>query len=347
MKVLGALGTGLSRFVAFVLAAVFVFVTVAVLLAFNSERLLLSAATYQRALVATQFYEKFPGLMAEELALKAQSAPPGAPDGPPAFARSLSAAQWEQILRDLFPPDLLQRQVEAALDQAFAFLDAPSGPLRLHIPLGDFKLRVAGEPGQRSMMTILRALPPCAGPPPAWTLDQGLPDCRPSEAALAQAQADLPAQLQQLVDSWPDEASPQLVDEGPASPRQTGARVRQALYFSPLVLFVLLGLVTVFGVRSLRSWLGWWGWPLLVAALIALPLGLFGPAALNAAWNNQVLPNLPPTDSVNLFRALFDVAVAAARTLAQAVRFQSLVMGAVGLLLVLASFFVRPNPPAA
>ena len=63
--------------------------------------------------------------------------------------------------------------------------------------------------------------------------------------------------------------------------------------YSPLLPVLFLGLLTLFGVRSLKGLLLWWGIPFMIAGLSALALALLGLPIVTWAWNYYIDVRIP------------------------------------------------------
>ena len=369
MKIIGAIGLGLSRFLAFIFALLFVVVTTLALFAFNADRILFDAGTYKRALIREDFYARLPVLAASQAVTQARYDPcrdnpagvenpevcqnPSAqPEqgGPPPFMKNITQPQLEHIIGVLLPPDLLQTMVDSALDQVFAYLNSPDGTLRVNLSLADLKQRIAGNQGVEAVLTLIDSLPPCTAEQRAaggGEFAGGMPQCRLPDADLEKMKPAIQQQLQQVVKGIPDVVSPGAGVgfsgapglAGGASPREIYRWLRLGLGFSPLGSIVLLGLVTFFGVRSLKGWLRWWGWPFLFVALLVVPVAVLAVPALRWAYVNRAVSQVPPYYSLEFVQAAFNVALEIVRSVLRPVLFQTLLLGGVGLALLVGSRF--------
>jgi hypothetical protein len=166
-------------------------------------------------------------------------------------------------------------------------------------------------------------------------------------------------QLAALVTQIPDKA---MIIKPSSQPAQPGGgplgndpitvirTVRLVLRLSPLLPLGLLLLVTLFGVRSLKGWLRWWGIPFFFAGAIALVPGIALLPALNWAWNNFVVPRIPPFLSANVANIGHELATYIIHGLSEQIILQTAILLAVGLAMWVGSCFIKSraaeNTPA-
>jgi len=362
---------------AFILAVLFVIVTVAVLLLFNVERHLLNAEVYKHALAKENIYERFPTLIAEQLTYQMKYAGPGADgeggdpgdeeNGPPAQFKYLTPKDYEVILSDLLPADWLQTQTESALDQTFAFIASEAPTATIKISLVEVKARLGGQVGVDALLRLIRSWPPCDDLDLfAWAVAStgdelgDLPTCRPPEKVLEIFMPEIKLILSQMVAKMPNEADLTQTfkgkgDEESANSSSSGSGdrppnvrailriARPVIRWSPLLSVLLLSLVTLFGVRSLKSWLNWWGIPFLFVGVIAgLPavLALIG---MNPILTNFMADKIPAAMSPDVFQVGVNLMRDIMRETIRWIAIESGIIGLVGLVMVGVSVLWLPR----
>jgi hypothetical protein len=296
-----------ARTLAIILAAAFVLTAVAALILFNLERRAFDPATYTKALLKENFYRKFPALLGDLLARNLG-------DTAPAFARRMTAANWETLVQTLLPAQQLQDMTEEAIDQFFAYLNGQTE--NPHLSLIPMKENLVSPAGLDAAITIIKAQPAC-------TLEQiarllltfGQDLCNPPQEILDLLRPIIQAQLRASAAAIPDEIS--LVTDRdssarPASRLQGLKTVRLLMRLSPLIPMALLLAVTLLVVRTLRSWLTWWGWPLLATGVLGM-LVAFGGAPLFRGTVEQILSRRMtvsmPAQLAGSIRAIVDTAL--------------------------------------
>jgi hypothetical protein len=282
--------------------------------------------------------------------------------GPPAFMRSLTVTNWENIIAALFPPDELKGMAETVLDQVFAYLDGKQDVVSLS--LVDLKTRISGRAGMNVILDLIRSQPPCS--------DQQLEDmraalnggegdviqCRPPDDALADMTPQIQAQLQLVAAQIPDEAILLNPDSGENSD-QTGPLggglmggvrvVRLVMKLSPdLPLFFLL-FVSLFAVRTPKSWLRWWGIPFLAAGLVTAGTAISSPAAFEEAWLTFLSSRIPAYITLGTVGLGHDLLQAIFGSLMASIRNGGILLGLLGAVMWAGSFFIKskadPAPP--
>jgi hypothetical protein len=281
----------------------------------------------------------------------------GGAEGPPEFFKVLTIDQWASILRTLLPASWLQGQVESALNQAFTILNTPGAPLSITIDMRDFKRRLTGPAGTDAVMQIIRALPPCA---PGYVPDTSNPEsmlkCRPSEEALAQMQpniatalADASGEIPEHLDILEPVRTSGALNVGsyglPVGPRQILQIGRWIARLSPILCVGILILMTLLVVRSWRGFLRWWGVPILAAGVCVLLTAIVMWVGLDVVISLG-RENLPATVSPGVYDTAAGVLVFIAHRYALVTGGEGIVLGIVGLVLVILSFFVGRKPPA-
>jgi DNA polymerase III psi subunit len=303
------LASAAARSLAILCAALFIIVTPAVLLVFNAEQHLLSAATYKQAIVHFNLYERFPALAAEQLTWAL---------GSPADLQGPAQSGIESAIREVLPASWLQQQTETALDQAFRLLDPGRPDASAKISLVELKDRLDSQTAVEAVDKMIRALPPCSAEQQSvLVLDSaaasgdlaGLPLCRPSDQALA----NLTPKIQDLLSRQTAQIPPEIelgthqAGEPVANVRAVFLRYRTIVRWSLAGPALLLGLIALLVPRSVRSLLLWWGVPLTLAGLIGLGFGLAAWISLHSLAAAQAL-NLSPYLSPGAMQTGFDMA---------------------------------------
>ena len=294
-----------SRLAALVLCAAFVGSVVALLLLISVELNLLDPGTYKRALESQRFRERLADAYAEQLASELAEAGAGdrviaggaSPEddllalaaSPP--LRHLSQRDWEAILNDLAPPEWVQRQIEWAVDSAFAIVNSESRATVVRVSLAEPRARLAGEAGQRTVVRVVSSWPPCsdvqlaalASNPPR-SLDQ-MPICRPPAQFEALLVSTLEAEVRRIAEQMPNEiVIGQMAPDGSEraagddgglvavlrSLQRSRHHLSQLTNWGWLVPVVLLLMIAGLAARSWRDLALWWGFPTLVAGASVL-----------------------------------------------------------------------------
>ncbi|MBF8284450.1 MAG: hypothetical protein HW378_3365 [Anaerolineales bacterium] len=364
----------IAKFIAVILAVLFVITAVAALPLFNVGLHLFSPGVYRRALDQQGIYDRLPAIAAEQLYTQAhyagppleeggeaEASPPEPGSGPPSTFENLTQAGWEQFLSTLLPPEWLKAQTESALDQTFAILDSTEPAPEVTISLVEWKAHITGEAGVNAFVQLVRVQPPCSQDELRKWVTEGvseLPTCKPPDDVLAAATPQIRATLNKVVADLPDEAGLSQVfkgggedESGETPPPDSGGTVQGPLPFlqtirlgarlSPLIPLVLLLLVALFAVRSWRGLMRWWGIPLLLAGLIGAALAVAFLPAMKFGYVTFVAGRIPPYLSDGFVQAGLDVAWQIAGTLAGWVGGEAALVGLVGLTMLAALFFVR------
>jgi len=283
--------------------------------------------------------------------------------GMPPFLQNLKAYDWEIIISSILPANELQTIAENILDQMFAYLNGETDSVS--VSLVRLKERLTGQAGQDVIRQLIAAQPPCTVEQLAQMAasmlggGEGMVICAPPEEILALLMPQLQNQLAALVTQVPDKA---MIIKPSSQPAQPGGgplgndpitairTVRLGLRLSPLLPLGLLLLVTLFGVRSLKGWLVWWGIPFFFAGAIALVPGIALLPALNWAWNNFVVPRIPPFLSADVANIGHELATYIIHGLSEQIILQTAILLAVGLAMWVGSYFIKSraaeNTPA-
>src|SRR5574341_523379 len=128
----------IARILAVLLAALFALTSLIALVLFNVERRAFNPATYKRALINQNFYQKLPTLLGDLLTKNMSH-------DAPAFAQHMTADNWKTLLDALLPQQELQAMTEETINQVFAYLNGET--LTPQISLTPLKRNLAGPAG--------------------------------------------------------------------------------------------------------------------------------------------------------------------------------------------------------
>ncbi len=332
--------SSLRRLVGILLAILIVVSAVPALVLFNIQGRAFEAVTYERALDRTDFYQEFPTVLAD---LVQQNLGTGAP----AFLQRITSDQWQAVMATLLPEEQLRAMSEDAITQGFAFLNGETQqPM---ISLGPLKQSLAGPGGMQAALYILQAQPPCTAEQAAKMLySLGNEICNPPRELVDVVRPLLQAELQNVAASLPDQVA---LGSGGTDPQLQSVLkdvqlARLFMRMSPLLPLLLLFALTVIAVRTLRSWLAWWGWPMLLTGLLGLPASLLAgpllPPLLEHLFQRTLVQVVPSIISDAIISVLGEIINEMLRPAIA----QSMVLLAVGALMVLASAFARRRSAA-
>jgi hypothetical protein len=235
-----------------------------------------------------------------------QSEPGQEPGKMLSFFHNLTAANWQDSVTILLPPDILKTMTESTLDQLFTYLNGETDTVT--VPLEKLKERLAGQAGSDLFLQLLNSQPPCTEQDVEQLFDLtgngGMVLCKPPEVILPILTFLLPELLNLIVQQIPDKAiiiSPPAVgtptpDSNPfgTDPVTTIHTIRLVMQLSFLFPLAFLLLVTLFRVRSIKSWMRWWGIPVFISGTITLMLRISALPILNTAWTIFIVPKIPP-----------------------------------------------------
>jgi len=331
---------------AVILATFFILSALGALLAFNLERTAFDAETYRQALANQRFYDLLPGIMAEGLVASVPS------ESLPSAMQGLSAEQWENLVRDLLPPETLQAMGGQALGSLFAYLEGQADTA--YLSLAPLKQSMAGERGVQTALALLGAQPDCtlaqlAQMTMAAFTDNQAALCNPPEELYPIITPFIQGQLQVAAATLPDQIT--LFGGQPGgfqeSARQRLQTIRLAMRLSPLLPLAFLFALTILVVRGLHDWLAWWGIPFSITGALAVVTGLLG-APLAGTLISQVLarrmyaylPSFVLDNSDQLTAAVLE-------QLLEPVTLQGLILMGVGLTMALLAMLVKRSAPPA
>jgi hypothetical protein len=205
-------------------------------------------------------------------------------EGMPVYFWVLTESDWNGVMTALLPPDLVRRQVEAAIDQFAGAIQSGRGSPLVQISLADFKTRVGGPQGLAAVEALIDAQPAC-------TFDQldriatyatsgaplgQIPVCRPPDAVMPIIRPSIQSALTGLARFVPDTAEVDLSGgagggSNPIGPAHDLLNLTRAAAWAGVGLALVLLLMGVaLGARSVGAVLRWLGIPLGVAGALGL-----------------------------------------------------------------------------
>jgi len=324
----------LARSIAIVLSVLFVLTALASLILFNIERHAFNAATYNRALIEENFYQKFPLLLGDLLAKNLD------PSAPP-FAQQMTADDWKAMIETLLPQQEVQAMTEDAINQFFAYLNGETTAPR--VSLLPLKQSLSSPAGLDAALEIVQAQPACTIKQIARILTTfGQEICNPPPEILQLLHPLIQFQLQATAAAIPDEV-PLVPDADPATAqsRLQGLRAfRLIMRLSPLIPLALLFGITLLAVRSFKGWLAWWGWPLMLTGLIGTLTGFAGAPLVRRLLENMIAKRAAISTPPEIADAIRSIVDAALRQMLKPAGWESLFLFIAGSSMVLISFYV-------
>jgi hypothetical protein len=277
--------------------------------------------------------------------------------GMPAFMKTISAADWELIIKIIMPTQEIQTLTEDLLDQVFAYLngDIPY----VVIDFTQIKDRLRGQAGMDAAMQFFQAQPACVGNQEFLLVDQ-IEFCNPGEEKLIADQPDIREQLDIALDQIPDQRvilQPQQTDNpGPLGSEGSHGVLRMTRFILRLFPDVPLGfllIITLLVVRRPKSWLRWWGIPFFFTGLLAIAMAILTSAAFEQVWLTYLAGRIPSYLSLGLVTLGHDLARNLVKSFLVGWSVSALVLGLLGLGMWIGSYFVKdeqtapaPLPPA-
>jgi len=348
----------LARFLAVVLAALFVCATIAFVFIRPIGTQMLSPQTYKEVLREQRVAERLPELTAEVLARATAAAgrqgerAAASPGDVTGFLQAFSPADMQTLLGALLPADYVRSQMDGAIDQFFSYVHSEQAHPSVVLTLGDLKRRLSGGALEDAYIKVLQAKPPCTGD--AVT---ALPvDCCPATDRLPEVRAHFREMIDPAASKLPETVDLLAVSPGAQADSaypaldQVRNRVRtiaQLARWGWLVPVILLVGVTVFGVRSFRGLLLWWGLPCLIAGAVAAVFALPGAAMGGWVFHNVIAPQLPPEVPVRAVETVFRLVTAVAQVVMGAALKTAGLLAAGGLVAVILSAFFKSRPKPA
>lgn len=327
-----------KKIIATICAGLFVISAIIALFAFNFDRQAFTSDIYQKVFANEDFYNRLPSVMAEA-AMSADL------KSLPIVMQGMTTQAWEAFFRALLPQDMLKTMGNDALNSTLEYLNMQTDSAQL--PLVPLKANMTSDIGVQAVFALLDMQPDCTlGQLAQMALNlqsnSAIQFCKPPTELNELLTPIIKAQLQAAALAIPDQIT--LV-RAPAEndPRQKLKTARTFMKLSPILPLGFLFLLSILTINSLKSWLDWWGVPFLVAGSIAAILGLSGAPVISAIIRQMIekrIPFLLPAVMVDFADSL---ARAMIQALFQPILAQGLVLAAIGLAMVMISFFIKRN----
>lgn len=241
---------------------------------------------------------------------------------------------------------------EQAIVSVFDYLNGKSETASLS--LAGFKTHISGPAGADAMLGILRAQPPCTLEQiTQMTLGSLLGQqmqfflCNPSDELLGLFQPVIQAQLQAAASALPDSVNLTPSAASVGHPLAGLRAVRMVMRFSPLLPLGLLFLVTILAVRGLQDWQRWWGIPLLASCIFGIALAASIAPLSNWAFLTYAGPRIPAALPASVREMLQGLVMTALSGVAGPILVQSIALGLIGGLALLAARLKKPGTKPA
>ncbi len=322
----------IARILAAICAALFVVTAIASLVLFNVERRAFNPATYERALVNENFYQKFPVLLGD---LLAKNLGPGAP----AFVQHMTPNEWTTLVQALLPEPQMQTMTEDTINQLFAYLNGETQtPTVSLVPL---KQSLTSPTGVNAVVSIIQAQPPCTLEQMARIVSSfGQELCNPPAEALNLIRPLIEKVLANTASALPDSVQLVTPNSQQSHMLEELRTARLVMRLSPIIPLALLLLITMLAVRTLKGWLGWWGWPLMLTGLPTSLVGFGGAPLFRTIVESILTQRLSvnmPVEIADTIRAVMDATL---REMLRPVGWEGLTLFVIGLVMVLVAVYL-------
>lgn len=331
----------LLEILAVIAAILFIVSTPVAFTLYSLERNVFDANLYIRAMDEENVYQQLPLLVAQTLAGAAQG--PGS-SGILSVFRTLSVEQWQGLMVQILPPEVMRTLTVDAVTQIMAYLNGERADVVLS--LGILKLQMQSPQGLNAINGLLDAQPDCTVEQlTAMALNQqSLTLCDPPDTFLfLDLRPIVAAQINGLVSLIPDQVT--LISAGSFRPGylQNLNDLRVLMRLSPLFPILCFLVIPVLVVRSFYALLNWWGYPLLLAGLISLFLSVLSAPLSSLTFQLLFAPALPPVFPADLLEMLRGLTATIVRNAIQPVLWVAGVMILVGLVMIVLAFLFRPR----
>lgn len=286
-------------------ALLFVISTPVVFTLYSLERTVFDANLYIQAMDEENVYQQLPVLTAQTLALASQQPNPSILMS---IFRNLSIEQWQALIVQILPPDVLRVLTVDAVTQVMGYLNGDRTEAVLSLTI--LKTHMQSPEGINAINLLLESQPDCTVEQlTAMALNpQTLALCDPPDTFLLfDLRPIIAAQLSNLISLIPEQVT--LIPAGSARPQYLIylRDLRVLMRLSPLFPILCLAVIAVLVVRTFQSWLNWWGVPLLLAGILSLALTVISAPLASLIFQLLFLPALPaffPPDMQEMFRGL-------------------------------------------
>jgi hypothetical protein len=320
-------------------AVLFVGSTVVAFALYNMERSAFDADLYIRALDEEEVYQRLPQLTAQALSMAAQRPER---NGMLSLFRNLSDQEWQSLVTELFPPDVLRNMAADTITQIMAYLNGQTNQVIL--PLANLKTYLQSPQGVNAVYGMLKAQPDCTAEQlTAMALNQqALALCNPPDTFMfVNLRPIVETGIKNTIALIPEQVILVSTNGSRAQTLRDLQALRLFMRLSPIVPLLCLLAITALIVRSLHSWLTWWGYPLLAAGLISMFLGAMSGPMTSVMFRLFIVPALPealPPDMVSIFQ---DLAATIIRDAVRPILLVAGIMALVGLIMVALTFLLQ------
>lgn len=269
----------------------------------------------------------------------------------------LDLNDWRTIRREVLPDEILAEFVSVSVEGTYVWIDSDDRVPDITWNLQPFINRVNSEHGIKSITIAYDALPECK--------EDQIADFK-SRLAADPPGAEVLYNLCEFPDPWhPDqfndyvESLNEMVSEIPGQFALTGELagiddtqgagpefiktqlrlIRRLKNLAPLISLALLVLILIFGVRSLKGLGLWWGIPLALSSLITLIIA-FVHSVIIRVLSAGPLSEVPPLIGDEAISAVLRLA----REVFRPMLWQSLIILAIGLALVIIGIIAKSKP---
>lgn len=282
-----------------------------------AEKIIFQAKSYQEALEAQHFYEKVPGWITQYVF--EQTGLAGEYQGNTILA-GLNPGGLENIIRRLFPPEILKQQGDLLIQQITDYLNFRSSSLEIYLDLLEFKSRMTGEGQELIIREIIYSWPVCT-PEQLITIAgcvltgriNDAPFCLPPDEYLSFFEEIISQAVAQVFGSLPDRVTILASDTGEQwmQPEQAAGwkilwgfyrTVRGGLFLSPFVSLFGFTALVVLNIRSREEIFRWLGRSFLTTGTLVF-LGCFVGILTAGFFGALMTGQLAPAASGEVFSA--------------------------------------------
>jgi hypothetical protein len=303
-----------------VLAVILMFAAIPSVFTIPSELFLFRPEPYQQAMLSQQFYQSFPGWMAE---LVVEGDMQGMEEMPAAL-QNLQYEEYERMLRAILPPQWVAVEIEAVIDKYWAFMNFETNELELMIDLQEPKSRLTGPGSDVVVQTIMNTWPECTPNELQGILQDmevgaagSMPLCRPPLEYRPAFVETVRSGLLIFSTMLPNQISlVELLEIVEETGEMRGVRfselfdtyrtLRGMMRIAPLVMAITMLLIGLAAIGRPRAFLTGWGGPLLIGGIIGMVIAV----ALGLAGNliaESIVRQLAITRPAGMFQALVAV----------------------------------------
>lgn len=303
-----------------VLAVILMFATIPSVFTIPSELFLFRSDPYKQAMRSQQFYQSFPGWMAE---LVVEGDLQGMEEMPAAL-QNLQYEEYERMLSAVLPPQWVAGEIDAVIDEFWAFMNFETTNLELVIDLAEPKSLLTGPGSDVVVQTIMNTWPECTPNELQGILQDmedgtagSMPLCRPPLEYRPAFVETVRSGLLIFSAMLPDRISlVELLEIVEETGEMRGLRfaelfstyrtLRGVMRVSPLILALTMLLIGLAAIGQPRALLTSWGGPLLIGGIVGMVIAV----ALGLAGNliaESVVRELTITRPAGMYQALVGV----------------------------------------